>query len=52
LLKPSEYRHIGGRGSWPNCHITVIVAEKALITVPLALFAVFKGGEWVVENDI
>jgi len=27
LLKPSEYRHMGGEG-WPNRHITFIVAKK------------------------
>jgi len=31
------------RESWPNRHITFIVAEKAYFTVPLALFTVYWG---------
>jgi len=44
LLKPSEYRHMWGRGDLKNRHITFTVAEKAWFTVPLALFSVYVGG--------
>jgi len=42
LLKPSEYRHIGG-GGWLNRHITFIVAKKAQFTVYFAVFTVYVG---------
>jgi len=36
---------IWGRGICPNRHITFIAVEKAELTVPLALFTVYVGGE-------
>jgi len=44
LLKPSEYRHMGG-GVWPNRRITFIEAKKAEFTVYFALFTVYVE-EW------
>jgi len=47
LLKPSEYRHMGG-GVWPNRHITLTVAKKAKFTVYFVLFTVYvRGRGWL-----
>jgi len=47
MLKPSGCRYMG-KGGWPNRHITFIVAEKVLFTVPLTLFTVNEGVGWKV----
>jgi len=51
LLKPSEYRHMGG-GGWPNRYITFIMAKKAQFTVYFALFTVLCEGMRLVESVI